>query len=71
MKVTETYEYNECVAAAGKLNLISSMIESMESTETSVIDEDEYIKLIGAAVVIDNISTIVKKRAKTFCTIED
>ena len=71
MKTSETYEYNECISTAGKLDLISSIIELMESAETWTIDEDEYTKLMGAAVVIDNISTIVKKRAKTFCTIED
>lgn len=68
MRTSETYNYNKCIEAAAKLDLIGSMLEAMEETNEEILTEDEYEPIVEAQNTLHDISKIMRARAKLYIT---
>lgn len=71
MKDSETHSHNKCIEAAAKLDLIGSMLESMEDTNEEILTDAEYEKILSAQNDLHDITKIMQKKATLFDTKED
>lgn len=71
MLKSETYTYNECIGAAAKLDLIVSMVESMEDTDEDILAENDYNKLQEAENILNAVANSMRNCATLYVTKED
>jgi len=58
--------YNRCIEAAAKLDLIGSMLETMEDINEELLTDDSYEMILEAQNITHDIAKIMRSNATSY-----
>ena len=64
VRISDRGEYNDCIEASSKLDLIDSMIDCLDGCDA--LSDDDYNKCIDARDMLYEVSKRMADKAKSF-----
>ena len=64
VRISDRGEYNDCIEASSKLDMIQAMIETIDGCEA--LSDDDYNRCIDAQDLLYEVSKTVSDKAKSY-----